>query len=169
MDATIAKLPLPSCHLCSGQLKELREYSLLGQVTSDCQPWRGQTQLAACQSCGAVQKALTSQWHKEVAQIYDAYSVYAQAQGGEQLSFNAETGANSSRSQTIVDWLKKQTHLPENGLLLDIGCVNGSFLNAFQRIFPHWQMIGTELDDRNRELWNLFPVLSRCIQALSQI
>lgn len=150
MNATIAKLSLPACHLCGGELQDLPGYSLLGQVTSDCQPWRGQTQLAACQSCGAVQKALTSQWHEEVAQIYESYSVYAQALGGEQLSFNAQTGANSSRSQSIVEWLKQQTHLPESGLLLDIGCGNGSFLNAFQRIFPNWQMIGAELDDRNR-------------------
>jgi len=148
---------MPPCHLCGGELQDLPGYSLLGQVTSDCQPWRGQTQLAVYQSCGAVQKSLTSQWHEEVAQIYQSYSVYAQAQGGEQLSFNAETGANSSRSQAIADWLKQQTHLPGNGLLLDIGCGNGSFLNAFQRIFPHWQMIGAELDDRNRALVESIP------------
>lgn len=157
VNATIAKSPLPLCHLCGGDLIEFPGYSLLGQATSDCKPWRGQILLAAYQSCGAVQKALTSQWHEEVAHIYESYSVYAQAQGGEQLSFNAETGANSSRSQSIVHWLKQQTHLPENGVLLDIGCGNGCFLDAFQRTFPQWQMIGAELDDRNRALVESIP------------
>jgi len=156
-NATITKFPLPPCHLCGGDLKESPGYSLLGQVTSDCRPWQGQTKLAACCTCGAVQKPLTPQWHEEVAQIYESYSVYAQAQGAEQLSFDVETGANSSRSQFIANWLRQQAHLPESGLLLDIGCGNGSFLNAFQQIFPHWQMIGAELDDRNRALVESIP------------
>ena len=157
MNATSFGSELPPCHLCGGDLRYFRSFSQLGGVTSDCQPWQGLTQLAVCKSCGAVQKALTKGWYEEVSQIYAAYSNYSQAEGNEQLSFNAKTGANSSRSSSIIYWLKNQTSIPESGFLLDIGCGNGSFLREFQKTFPRWQMIGAELDDRNRQTVESIP------------
>lgn len=141
---------LVSCHLCGGELELLLGYPVAGQVTSDCRPWQGRSHLAACQSCGTVQKPVTPEWQAEVSEIYSAYAVYAQAEGGEQRSFDSGSGANRSRSQTIVRWLQSQAGLPDKGLLLDIGCGNGSFLQAFREVYPSWQMIGAELDDRNR-------------------
>jgi SAM-dependent methyltransferase len=113
--------------------------------------------LAACQTCGTVQKPLTPEWQREVAEIYAAYAVYAQAEGGEQRSFDAGSGANRSRSETIVGWLHSRADLPDTGTLLDIGCGNGSFLQAFRQAYPHWQMIGAELDDRNRAVVESIP------------
>lgn len=157
MNVTYFGSELPPCHLCGGRLRNFRSFSQLGGVTSDCQPWQGLTQLAGCKTCGAVQKALTKEWYEEVSQIYAAYSVYSQAEGNEQLSFNAKTGAHSSRSSSIIYWLNNHTSIPKNGFLLDIGCGNGSFLREFQRIFPRWKMIGAELDDRNRQLVESIP------------
>jgi SAM-dependent methyltransferase len=157
MNALMNNQPPTPCHLCGGQLNSLLGYPVAGQVTSDCRPWQGNTLLAACQTCGTVQKALTPEWHQEVARIYAGYAVYAQAEGGEQLSFDSGSGANRSRSQAIVHWLKRQANLPDTGMLLDIGCGNGAFLQAFQQSFPNWQMVGAELDDRNRALVESIP------------
>ena len=149
--------PLSLCHLCGGRLGSFPGYPVAGQVTSDCRPWQGRTLLAACQACGTVQKSLTPDWHQEVAEIYAEYAVYSQAEGGEQRSFDAGSGANCSRSQTIVRWLQIRADLPDSGTLLDIGCGNGSFLQAFRQAYPHWQMIGAELDDRNRAVAEPIP------------
>jgi 2-polyprenyl-3-methyl-5-hydroxy-6-metoxy-1,4-benzoquinol methylase len=157
MNETMKDQPVVACHLCGGRLEALLSYPLAGQVTSDCRPWQGRTLLAACQICGTVQKPLTPEWHQEVAEIYAAYAVYAQAEGGEQRSFDAESGANRSRSETIVRWLHSRADLPDTGTLLDIGCGNGSFLQAFLQAYPRWQMIGSELDDRNRAVVESIP------------
>jgi len=157
MNATMNNQTLAPCHLCGGRLESLLGYPVAGQVTSDCRPWQGKTLLAVCQACGTVQKPLTPEWHREVAEIYAAYAVYAQALGGEQRSFDAGSGANCSRSQTIVRWLQIRADLPDTGTLLDIGCGNGSFLHAFRQAYPHWQMIGAELDDRNRAVVESMP------------
>jgi SAM-dependent methyltransferase len=157
MNTTGRSLSLSLCHLCGGRLELLLDYPVAGQVTSDCRPWQGRSLLAACQSCGVLQKPLTSEWQEEVEEIYAAYAVYAQAEGGEQRSFDAGSGANRSRSQTIVNWLRSKADLPEKGTLLDIGCGNGSFLQSFREAYPNWQMIGTELDDRNRSIVESIP------------
>lgn len=157
MNATMKNQPLVLCHLCGGRLETLLGYPVAGQVTSDCRPWQGRTLLAACQTCGTVQKPLTPEWQREVAEIYAAYAVYAQAEGGEQRSFDAGSGANHSRSETIVRWLHSRADLPHTGTLLDIGCGNGSFLQAFRQAYPHWQMIGAELDNRNRAVVESIP------------
>lgn len=149
------------CHLCGGELELLHDYKVACQVTSDCKPWMGESYLAACQSCGVVQKPISSKWAEEVDEIYANYSVYAQAEGGEQLSFNASSGANRSRSQAIVSWLLEHTDLPENGTLLDIGCGNGSFLREFSITFPNWKMVGAELDDRNRPVIESIPGVTK--------
>ncbi len=150
-------LTLPPCHLCGGRLESLLGYPVARQVTSDCRPWQSRTLLAACQTCGTVQKPLTPDWHQEVAEIYANYAIYAQAEGGEQRSFDAGSGANCSRSKTILRWLRSRARLPDMGTLLDIGCGNGSFLQAFREAYPLWHMIGAELDDRNRAVVESIP------------
>jgi len=157
MKTTSRKPSHSLCHLCGGRLELLLDYPMAGQVTSDCRPWQGRSLLAACQSCGVLQKSVTSEWEEEVKEIYATYAIYAQAEGGEQRSFDAESGANRSRSQTILKWLFSKADLPEKGTLLDIGCGNGSFLQAFREAYPNWQMIGAELDDRNRSAVESIP------------
>jgi SAM-dependent methyltransferase len=148
---------LPPCHLCGGELEKIPGYPAGVQVTSDCRPWEGEALLANCKSCGAVQKAVTDKWHLEAEKIYAQYAVYAQAEGGEQLSFDAGTGSSQARSEKILAWLNTHKSLVENGTLLDIGCGNGSLLRAFHDSHPTWQMIGTELDDRNRKQVEAIP------------
>jgi len=149
---------LPPCHLCGGRLNSFEGgMQVAGQVSSDCRPWQKKTFLAACYACGTVQKALTQEYHREIAEIYASYAIYAQSNGTEQRSFDAGSGANCSRSQTILKHLQIRADLPDTGTLLDIGCGNGSFLQAFGQAFPHWQMMGAELDDRNLTVVESIP------------
>ena len=120
------------------------------QVTSDCRPWRGTTELACCQSCGTVQKILSKEWYKETGRIYKEYSIYAQSEGSEQRCFTSNSGASCTRSSAIISWISKNIDLREEGRLLDIGCGNGSFLRTFHEAHPSWTMIGAELDSRYR-------------------
>ena len=150
MSARESSEPLPACHLCGSRLQEVAAYPIAEQVTSDCRPWRGENRLAFCSACAVVQKAVSSTWLEEIRDIYASYSVYEQGGGFEQSSFDAATGVAMARSQRIVAWLDRQGRLPETGALLDIGCGNGSFLQAYGRANPGWQMMGLELDARNK-------------------
>jgi SAM-dependent methyltransferase len=149
--------PLPACHLCGGRLQEVAACPIAEQVTSDCRPWRGENGLACCSDCGVVQKPVSNAWLDEVRVIYAAYAAYEQGGGAEQASFDASTGGAMARSQRIVAWLDKQGRLPETGALLDIGCGNGSFLQAYGRANPGWRMTGLELDARNRACVESIP------------
>jgi SAM-dependent methyltransferase len=149
--------PLPACHLCGGRLLQVAAYPIAEQVTSDCRPWRGENMLACCSACGIVQKPVSNAWLEEIRDIYAAYTVYEQGGGAEQASFDAATGGSIARSQRTVAWLDKQGRLPETGALLDIGCGNGSFLQAYGRTNPGWRMTGLELDARNKACVELIP------------
>jgi len=149
--------PLPACHLCGGRLQEVAAYPIAEQVTSDCRPWRGENRLACCSACGVVQKPVSNAWLEEIRDIYAAYAVYEQGGGAEQASFDAATGGAMARSQRIVAWLDKQGRLPETGALLDIGCGNGAFLQAYGRSNPGWRMTGLELDARNKACVESIP------------
>lgn len=138
------------CHLCGGTLKLNSSIELNCFVTSDCQPWYGRSKWGTCLACGTVQKEMTDAWHAQVSQIYKQYDVYSQGDGAEQLSFNAETGANRARSSAIVKWLDTKTHLNSHGNVLDIGCGNGCFLKAFHAKYQDWTLAGVDLDDRYR-------------------
>lgn len=149
--------PLPDCHLCGGRLLAVAAYPIAEQVTSDCRPWRGENRLACCSACGVVQKPVSNAWLEEVRDIYAAYAVYEQGGGAEQASFDAATGDAVARSQRIVAWLDKQGRLPETGALLDIGCGNGAFLQAYGRSHPGWRITGLELDARNKACVESIP------------
>lgn len=150
MNVLESREPLPTCHLCGGQLQEVVGYPIADQVTSDCRPWRGANRLASCSACGVVQKPVSNAWLEEIRNIYATYVVYEQGGGAEQASFDITTGGVMARSQRIAAWLGRQGQLPEAGALLDIGCGNGAFLQAFGRTNHGWQMTGLELDARNK-------------------
>lgn len=153
--------PPVRCHLCGGHLKPLPSAALLGQVTSDCRAWPVAPVLMACQSCGAVQKAITDDWRSQAEQIYAGYAMYGQAGGAEQLSFDQGAGAGMARSGRIATWLDQVGVLPTHGFLLDIGCGNGAFMRAFGARQPAWTMTGCELDDRNQLAVEAIPGVAK--------
>jgi 2-polyprenyl-3-methyl-5-hydroxy-6-metoxy-1,4-benzoquinol methylase len=138
-------------------LRPLSGFSTLMQVTSDCRPWRAGGSLAACQQCGAIQKPVTTAWLEEANEIYSEYAIYSQGAGAEQSAFDSGSGANTARSNKIVEWLGTAANLASRGRMLDIGCGNGAFLRAFSECHPDWQLAGLELSERNRSAIEAIP------------
>lgn len=147
----ISKNTSMHCHSCSSSnLSVLKAFSSLKRVTSDCQPWPEGGSLAKCNNCGLVQKVIDQQWQEEIRTIYNQYQIYHQAQGSEQVVFDGASNTVISRSQLLVQKVKQEVSLPFSGRLLDVGCGNGAFLQAFSVVCPDWNLMGSELDDKNR-------------------
>jgi SAM-dependent methyltransferase len=141
----------PRCHICTAAaIEPVPGYERFHRVTSDCQPWPANGMLYACRACGGVQKAVDPAWQAETKQIYDAYAIYYQADGAEQMTFDQNTGQARSRSARVLEYLKAQKRLPETGRLLDVGCGNGALLRTFNRLAPLWSLAGTEMHDKHR-------------------
>jgi SAM-dependent methyltransferase len=151
---TFALLP---CHVCGGGLHALSDFAGFAQVTSDCRPWHAGGTLAVCPQCGAVQKPATQAWLDEAGRIYAEYAIYSQSGGVEQSAFESGSGANTARSNKIVEWLGETGNLRAHGRMLDIGCGNGAFLRAFSSRYPQWQMAGLELGDQHRATIEAIP------------
>jgi hypothetical protein len=148
------------CHHCDGELSAVDGYPVGYQVTSDCRPWKPSGYLSSCDSCGLVQKPVSTEWAEDAAEIYSGYQIYSQSGGKEQSSFNTFTGAIDGRSNRLVSWMVDQGGMPVTGRLLDVGCGNGAFLEAFGSIFKTWQMVGLELDGKHRERIESIPGVS---------
>lgn len=148
------------CHHCCGELAAIDCYPVGHQVTSDCRPWKSSGYLSSCVRCGLVQKPVSPQWVEDAAEIYSGYQIYSQSGGKEQRSFDTSTGAVDGRSNRLVSWLVDQGRLPVDGRLLDVGCGNGAFLEAFGSVFKTWQMVGLELDEKNRARIESIPGVS---------
>lgn len=145
------------CHHCDGKLSAVDGYPVGHQVTSDCRPWKPSGYLSSCNSCGLVQKPVSTEWAEDAAEIYCGYQIYSQSGGKEQSSFDISTGAIDGRSNRLVSWMVDQGGLSVTGRLLDVGCGNGAFLEAFGSVFKAWQMVGLELDGKHRERIESIP------------
>jgi 2-polyprenyl-3-methyl-5-hydroxy-6-metoxy-1,4-benzoquinol methylase len=141
------------CHVCASQeVKEIPGFGQLSRVTSDCQPWERGGRLCFCIACKCAQKIIDSVWEDEIEKIYQNYSIYQQGDGAEQVVFAGNSDQSSPRSVRILEFLQENTELTEKGRLLDIGCGNGALLRAFNRTAPKWSLVGTELNEKYREL-----------------
>ena len=88
--------------------------------------------------------------------IYDTYALYHQGGGFEQSVFDP-AGHSVTRSVRLLELLRESIGLPKTGRMLDIGYGNGSTLQAFGRMARHWELCGTELDEKNREMVRALP------------
>jgi SAM-dependent methyltransferase len=100
--------------------------------------------------CGAAQKPANAQFLDETTAVYNAYAIYHQAEGAEQVVFDQEAGLPASRSGRLIEQFFKYTALPNNGRVLDVGCGNGAMLRAFSGVAPGWRLAGTELTAKYR-------------------
>lgn len=138
-----------ACHICPHPNLEICSIGVdRARITSDCKPWPAKSDLAICSSCQTVQTAVTTAWREQVSKIYQEYQVYHQAGGVEQAVFDA-SGEAQSRSSRLVAKLAETSALPKSGHALDIGCGNGSFLSAYGKTYPAWNLSGAEFDDKH--------------------
>ncbi len=139
------------CHLCAAPAVEMiAGYGAFHRVTSDCKPWPAGGQLGVCRSCDCIQKVIDAEWRREIGRIYADYSIYHQSDGVEQAVFDQSSGGALRRSGGLVERLRRSLPLPPHGRLLDVGCGNGAFLDAFHSQVPGWSLAGTELNDKYR-------------------
>ncbi len=137
------------CHVCDEYTLILfPEYSLFKRVTSDTKPWPAGGHLGRCASCGCVQALVDDEWRREIAAIYDGYTLFFQADGAEQKIFEPTSGTPTGRSDRLVDNLLRHSSLPKNGRLLDFGCGNGNFLRSASEKLPGWTFSGLEWDEK---------------------
>ncbi len=111
-------------------------------------PFRSGGRLLICRECGAAQSPADRQWMEEIAEIYAAYRVYHQSGGVEQYVSDPATGTLRRRSQVLLDKLRTVPGLPQSGSVLDVGCGNGSTLQAFSGR-GGWRLYGLEMDTRS--------------------
>jgi SAM-dependent methyltransferase len=93
-----------------------------------------------------VQTVVDEEWRRAADEVYEAYDIYAAAEGAEQKVAAAD--GFSGRSEVLVGRWGAAGDLPQQGHLLDVGCGNGSFLRAFGRLFPCWELSAVETSDR---------------------
>ena len=146
-----------NCHVCGGSAPILDAATNLCCVTSDCRPWPVKAELAVCHTCGLTQKRITPSWSQEIDIIYGSYTMYPQAGGKEQASFQSDTGAAQARSQRIMEAITSLSLLPEQGAMLDVGCGNGNMIRSFKDAYPQWALAGHEWDARHADIVRAIP------------
>lgn len=147
-----------TCNVCgAASLDEVAEYRELPRVSSDCKPVPAGGALLTCTVCGGIQKAATPEFLADIGRIYDAYDVYYQGGGLEQIVFDSLSNTGMRRSQLLSGRLAASNLLPSRGRAIDLGCGNGGFLRALSDRLPGWEFLGLELDDRHRETLMTIP------------
>ena len=137
----------------------------LPRVSSDCKPVPAGGRLCQCAACGALQRPITPQFLKEIADIYAGYDVYYQSGGLEQLVWDAAASTTLRRSELLCRRLAETGLLPRSGRVLDVGCGNGAFLAAMAEEVEGWALFGLELDRRSEERLRGIPGFRELIVA----
>lgn len=137
------------CPICSSlKLHSFDIFSSLKRVTSDAKTWPAGGELLLCNTCGLVQKAINNKLLEEIKLIYSNYEIYHQSEGQEQAVFNP-TGSPQKRSEVIANFIyESQFFHNDKKCVLDYGCGNGEFLNAFGKIYPDFSLHGLDLSNK---------------------
>lgn len=137
-----------ACQICKAcDLTEVKNFSSLPRITSDCRNFGAGGKLFVCLTCGCVQKLPDAHWLEEIDGIYSNYEVYYQSGGEEQIVFDRVTGTLRQRSDVILERLAAEKQLGAKGRAIDVGCGNGATLRAMSRTLTGWSFSGYELKD----------------------
>ena len=132
-----------SCRNCGApQLLEVSEYQELKRVTSDCRPMSGAGRLFECTRCRLVQKVVDVDLAKELKTIYETYQTYQN--DIEPLTFSS--GIGEARTNNIYKEITRCIGQSNHGLMVDVGCGDGSFLRVFKEKRPDWDLYGFDLN-----------------------
>jgi len=138
------------CQICEEDaLNRVLQFEEFSRVTSDCRPFEKGGELAICAACGGVQKLPSPTWHEEISRIYSKYEAYFQADGEEQVVFDAVRGTPRARSEVFLDRLRSGGFLGQVESVLDVGCGTGVTLRALHNALPRAALNGYELTDQN--------------------
>ena len=158
-----------ACTVCSSKnVIKVPGYDQIPRITSDCKPFPAGGELSACKSCGALFKWPSGKFIAEIGDIYNAYDVYYQGGGVEQLVLDGLTGTQMRRSQLLCRELAKLGVFASDAKSIDIGCGNGGFVRALSSAFPGWSLYGLELDGRHREAMKDIPGFVDLIEGDAQ-
>ena len=142
------KLESQACQICKTcDLREVKSFSSLSRITSDCRSFEAGGRLFVCLACGGVQKLPDAHWFKEIKKIYSNYETYYQSGGDEQIVFDPMTGVPRRRSEVLLERLDAKKKLAAKGHAIDIGCGNGATLRAMSQALPEWSLSGYELGE----------------------
>jgi 2-polyprenyl-3-methyl-5-hydroxy-6-metoxy-1,4-benzoquinol methylase len=97
--------------------------------------------------------------------VYGSYSLYDQSGGIEQSVFDQRSGRSVSRSAQLLETILHYSRISVSGQLLDVGCGNGSFLEAFGALRPDWVLVGNELDSRYQRIVEALPGVKKMYSA----
>ena len=137
------------CHICGHtNLNNILGVESLTSISSDCLPLGPSHGRAVCLACGTVVTVVSDEWRELCTNIYAQYQAYRQSAGSEDLVFLSD-GFSSGRSDRLLDlWLTEVGKA--EGLWLDFGCGNGSFMRAIGRRLEGQKLIGMEFDAQRR-------------------
>ncbi|SMF45108.1 class I SAM-dependent methyltransferase [Desulfovibrio gilichinskyi] len=136
------------CVLCLGHsIEEFPNIKLKG-VTSDCKPWPDTGRFCICRDCGHVQKQMSADWLKDVANIYSSYNSYPLSDAKDQLLH--DSGTPQSRNKQLLGEISKEIDLKDSGKILDLGCGKGQFLRCFSEIYKKWDLYGCDQQESLR-------------------
>ncbi len=138
-----------SCHICGdSNLKEILGVESLTGLSSDCLPLGPSHGRAVCLTCCTIVTVLSDEWRDLCTNVYSKYQAYRQSAGSEDLVFSTD-GFSSGRSDRVLDlWLTEVSET--EGLWLDFGCGNGSFMRTVGRRLEGQRLIGMEFDTQGR-------------------
>jgi SAM-dependent methyltransferase len=152
------------CHACGAEkaVSQIRHFTHLRRVTSDCKPWPPGGNIGACRACGLIQKPADKPWLEESSQIYKAYSIYHQGGGKEPAIYVGGFERQVARSVQLFRNAIEYLNLKNRGRMLDVGCGNGAALRTIGPMLPNWTLEGTEIDDKYRADIEAIPGVVKC-------
>jgi SAM-dependent methyltransferase len=143
----VQRLSNSPCRGCgASNLFEATAYRTLKRVSSDCRAIQGNGKLFECADCGLTQKVVDSILKNELSTIYSKYQTYQN--NIEPLTFSS--GIGEVRTEKIYDQISSLVDLGDQGLVVDIGCGDGSFLKVFRKHQPRWRLVGFDLNENRK-------------------
>jgi SAM-dependent methyltransferase len=101
--------------------------------------------LQQCTECAHVQKALNADWYAGMCDLYERDYQFV----GRHI--NCVDGKVVNRDNLAAERLDDLLGLGENGALLDVGCGEGTFIEAFRDHKPSWSVAGFDVGGLHRE------------------
>lgn len=139
-----------ACLLCGISTQKIDTPPMHG-VTSDGRPWPDCGCLRWCPGCGHVQKETGHAWQENIDAIYRTYRTFAIPGSKDHQVFLGGGNIAVPRFHALIERLRMHIAPDTHGSLLDYGCGDGNFLQAFATFFPQWELHGHEYGPEHKD------------------